>query len=223
MDRCDAPETWDAHAVTFRPGVGEAVAPQRQERRERLLVAGAAAIAERGFEGVRLRDVAAECGVTTGMLQHYFASREELLLASFQHAAFDQIAGWREAIAGRRDPGDRLQVLLSHMLEEFSSPTTCAIWTELCATATRHHELQPLVSHVFEEWHSIISEVVESACEAGAISLSLPIDDATGILVAAFDGYELDLASSSSATTPAVARRGIMQLVDLLFPRTRLA
>ncbi|MBC7763297.1 MAG: TetR family transcriptional regulator [Candidatus Saccharibacteria bacterium] len=214
-------ERWDAHVMTFQRHDEAKIIPQHRERRKRLLAAAAAAIAERGFEGVRLRDVAAECGVTTGMLQYYFASREKLLHAAFEHAALDQVAGWRKAISGKPVRGERLQVLLDHMVEEFSSPTTCSIWTELCATASRHHDLRPLVSHVFGEWHAIIREVVDDATADGAIRPAVPVDDAIRILVAAFDGYELDLASSSGSTNPASASQQIMQLADLLFPRTR--
>lgn len=191
-------------------------------RRGTLIAAAAAAIADRGFEGVRLRDVAADCGVTTGMLQHYFSSREELLVAAFEQSAFDQVAGWRQAIAGEPGSGARLHVLLGKMVEEFSSPMTCVIWTELCATAARRTELRPLVSHVFEEWHLIIREVVDAAVSAGVIRPSLPIDDATGILVAAFDGYELDLASSSGSATPESASRQIMHLANVLFPEAEV-
>ena len=35
-------------------------------------------IAERGYDSVRLRDVATNAGVSIGLLQHYFGSREDL-------------------------------------------------------------------------------------------------------------------------------------------------
>ena len=48
-------------------------------RRREIAQAVWAVIAERGIEGVTLRSVAAEAGVSVGRIQHYHASREELV------------------------------------------------------------------------------------------------------------------------------------------------
>lgn len=48
-------------------------------RRREIAQAVWAVIAERGIEGVTLRGVAAEAGVSVGRIQHYHASREELV------------------------------------------------------------------------------------------------------------------------------------------------
>ena len=48
-------------------------------RRREIAQAVWAVIAERGIDGVTLRSVAAEAGVSVGRIQHYYASREELV------------------------------------------------------------------------------------------------------------------------------------------------
>ena len=48
-------------------------------RRREIAQAVWAVIAEWGIEGVTLRSVAAEAGVSVGRIQHYYASREELV------------------------------------------------------------------------------------------------------------------------------------------------
>jgi AcrR family transcriptional regulator len=40
-----------------------------------------------GLSGVTFREVAAEAGVSVGLVQHYFASKDELLLAALRHLA----------------------------------------------------------------------------------------------------------------------------------------
>lgn len=49
------------------------------ERRREIVVAVWALIARRGFEGVTLRAVAAEAGISVGRVQHYYSSRTELV------------------------------------------------------------------------------------------------------------------------------------------------
>ena len=60
------------------------VADHEQRRRQ---VAGAAmrVVAAAGMERVRVADVAAEAGVSVGLVQHYFRSKDDLLLFAFEH------------------------------------------------------------------------------------------------------------------------------------------
>jgi AcrR family transcriptional regulator len=56
------------------------------EERARRIVVAAIELAEKGgFEGVRLRDVAAHADVALGTLYRRFRSKEDLLLAALEH------------------------------------------------------------------------------------------------------------------------------------------
>lgn len=65
-----------------------------EARRREIVFALWAVIHERGIEGVTYQAVAAEAGVSVGRVQHYFASREELVRAgaeaivAFSESAF---------------------------------------------------------------------------------------------------------------------------------------
>jgi AcrR family transcriptional regulator len=54
------------------------------QRRAELADAAARLIARAGIEAATMREVAAEAGLTTGALTHYFADKHELLLTTFQ-------------------------------------------------------------------------------------------------------------------------------------------
>src|SRR4051812_3933051 len=53
------------------------------ERRQELTDAAARLIARAGLGAATLREVAAEAGLTTGALTHYFADKRELLHSTF--------------------------------------------------------------------------------------------------------------------------------------------
>ena len=55
-----------------------------EQRRAELADAAARLIARSGIEAATMREVAAEAGLTTGALTHYFADKHELLLTTFQ-------------------------------------------------------------------------------------------------------------------------------------------
>jgi TetR/AcrR family transcriptional regulator, fatty acid metabolism regulator protein len=56
---------------------------RREEKRRRLLDAAVRVFARKGFHTCRVGDVAAEAGVSHGLLYHYFRSKDELLEAIF--------------------------------------------------------------------------------------------------------------------------------------------
>src|ERR671925_1672568 len=58
---------------------GLKAAASKQDRREALVQAAFNRIAERGFEGLRTRDVAAEVGVNIATLHYYFPTKEALI------------------------------------------------------------------------------------------------------------------------------------------------
>lgn len=51
-----------------------------EERRRHIAEAVFRLVGERGLDGVGLREVAAEAGVSMGAVQHYFSSKQEMLL-----------------------------------------------------------------------------------------------------------------------------------------------
>lgn len=53
---------------------------QKEERRQSILMTALTLFVERGYYDTRITDIAAAVPMSTGLLFHYFASKEELLL-----------------------------------------------------------------------------------------------------------------------------------------------
>ena len=69
-------------------------------RREQICRAAAAVISSRGFDGTTMRMVAEEAGVSTGMLNHYFSNRMEMLEETLLFVSQRQQARETDAIDG---------------------------------------------------------------------------------------------------------------------------
>ena len=63
-----------------------------ERRRAEITDATARLIARSGIEAVRMRDVAAEAGWTTGAVAHYFTDKRELLLTTFQESLASRLS-----------------------------------------------------------------------------------------------------------------------------------
>ena len=71
-----------------------------------------------GLDAVSLRRVAAEAGVSMGLVQHYFASRDEMMLFAMEAVGQRVAAECGAALAAMDEPGprDRVAVLLRQWL-----------------------------------------------------------------------------------------------------------
>src|SRR5436305_8126323 len=83
-----------------------------QPRREALIQAGYDQLAQRGFEGLRTRDVAAAAGVNIATLHYYFPTKEALIGGILEHA----MARFRTTIAPSASRGDLLRAHFTGLL-----------------------------------------------------------------------------------------------------------
>jgi AcrR family transcriptional regulator len=92
----------------------------RQARHEEaqlaILEAAAEAIAERGYHGMSMRDLARATGRSLANLYNYFSSKEDLLFA-LQTSAFETlISSLHAALAEVKDPAARLYVFIYNQI-----------------------------------------------------------------------------------------------------------
>ncbi len=56
-----------------------------EHRKEALIQATISLVAERGVAGATVREIAKQAEVTQGLIRHYFSTKEELIMAAFEH------------------------------------------------------------------------------------------------------------------------------------------
>src|SRR6478609_7912560 len=75
--------------------------PQGLETRRRLYETAIGLIAARGWQETTLRDVAAEAGVSVGLLYRYFPSKQAIVLALYDELSADYAARAAAMAPGR--------------------------------------------------------------------------------------------------------------------------
>lgn len=85
------------------------------ERKQTIARATCRAIIERGLHRMNLRDVARALGTTTGPLQHYFRSKEELLLYT-KNLLVDELLNNAKAAGIKHKGGERLLTVCEQLL-----------------------------------------------------------------------------------------------------------
>src|SRR5258708_29305145 len=75
------------------------------DRQEALVRAGYELLAERGFEGLRTRDIAAKVGVNIATLHYHFPTKEKLIRGVVGYA----MGRFRTTLAPTASPGEQLR------------------------------------------------------------------------------------------------------------------
>ena len=110
--------------------------------RTRILAAAMRQIAERGYAGMRLADVAVDAGVSLGLVQHYFGTRTGLLQAAFEAGTEVNLRKAREIADGSGPPGDRLAALVKWGCADIDAADgSWEFWFEFWLAALREPEL----------------------------------------------------------------------------------
>ncbi|MHB1509057.1 MAG: TetR/AcrR family transcriptional regulator [Acidimicrobiales bacterium] len=172
------------------------------EPRESILVAAATCLSERGFDRSRLRDVSKYAGVSIGLVQHYFETRDQLLREAFSWSCNELIGRWRlRAESWPDDPWRRIVYLVDELTLGPDLKRHAATWTEFCASAARHAELRRPVSEVFVAWRSLMVDAIEQATALGQAEPEMEFADIADILNALVDGFEMATAVDAGLVT----------------------
>ena len=128
--------------------------PPLADPRTTLLDAALRAFARLGYEGATVRDIAEEAGVASGLLYHYFPSKQALLSALFARSGALVMAAFAEA-AELPEPGQRLAALL-----------------RVSARLVREHEAFWRVSYGVRFQHAVLAELAEGVAQQSAAYLA---------------------------------------------------
>lgn len=89
--------------------------------REKIMNAAQKLFARRGFEGISIRDIAQAVGMTTASLYYHFPSKEEIFVAVHGRSLENVQREVMDAIAGIKDPWDRLEAAAAAHSRNFAS------------------------------------------------------------------------------------------------------
>src|SRR5437660_10251027 len=131
-------------------------------RREQICRAAARVISEQGFAGTTMRMVAEEAGVSTGMLNHYFTNRMEMLEETLVFVSMRQQA--REAAAIEAlEPGEkRLRALVRSVLPTDQDSTEAwRVWIAAHGASVRLSELRRVMASRNGLWFDILERGLE--------------------------------------------------------------
>jgi AcrR family transcriptional regulator len=160
----------------------------RADRRSALVLAAYGQIAERGFEGLRTREVAAEVGVNIATLHYYFPTKEKLIEGVVQHA----MERFRSTLEPHGSSSDQLRNYLRAvrwLVQE--EPQLGTVMGELVLRSARDPALAGAIEQMYEVWHGAVRGLLKRAVKDGHMRRELDNDEVAAIIVATLTGVTL--------------------------------
>jgi TetR/AcrR family transcriptional regulator, transcriptional repressor of bet genes len=131
-------------------------------RREQICRAAAKVISEQGFAGTTMRMVAEEAGVSTGMLNHYFANRMEMLEETLLFVSQRQQEREAAAIDGIAPGEKRLRALVRSVLPtDQDTNEAWRVWIAAHGASVPLPELRQVMAARNGLWFEILEQGLE--------------------------------------------------------------
>jgi TetR/AcrR family transcriptional repressor of bet genes len=191
----------------------------RRARRLQLIEATITSISKRGFSGTTLNSVTEEAGLSHGVVNFHFDSKEALYNETLGHLADEHADHWRAALrAAGDDPAARLRAIVT---ADFAAPVCTrkklAVWFAFWGQAKHRPIYLDIHSAHDAERRAALMAACEGLLQAGPYP-HLSAATCTRNIEALVDGLWLSLLLSPKACTRQEALRGCFDLLASLFP-----
>lgn len=144
----------------------------RADRQQDLIEAARRAMVLHGTDGVHLKQVAAEAGLTSGAVLYHYSDLQDLLLDA-HHAGMERFYEHRvKRIAEVADPVEKLVVTVRSGLPSGHDDTDVRLLCELGGAAGRNRVYAALLTTLFDRQVSMYQTILETGVAQGVFTLT---------------------------------------------------
>src|SRR5260370_27131750 len=183
------------------PQAARRPAKAKDDRRQALVQAAFNEIAERGFEGLRTREVAAEVGVNIAPLHYYFPTKEALIRGVVELAMLKS----RSTLSPHGSSAEQLRNHL-HAVRQLlrDEPQLGAVMAELALRSARDPGLARVMEETNDAWHRMVRGLLRRAARDGHLRPELDTDDVASVVGATLVSMTLPAISGAARADQAV-------------------
>ncbi|MFB6549986.1 TetR/AcrR family transcriptional regulator [Streptomyces sp. NPDC056405] len=168
-------------------------------RRAQLVQAAAQAVLERGVTNARLRDIAAQAGLTPASVLYYYPDINDLLVAVFEQGTETYVLRRREAVEAASTAWSGLAACIASGVPfPGEAETTSRLLYELLPVTFRNEAAGARQQAFVAQQTDLYRRVLDEGADNGEFRLAAPSDFVARGLVALEDGYGMDVLSGAA-------------------------
>jgi len=175
----------------------------REARRLEIVETYLAIVAADGIESATTRRLAAELGVATGALWHYFTDFDQVLQMALR-LAFERTNERIAAQTAGQQGLDALRVMIEqiHPLDKVTGDEALVV-VRFWGRAASHPALGRLQAGIEAEWGAAFRRHLQEAVGAGDLRDGIPVEDIADVLLTLGTGIQVEFALRSEVAEPA--------------------
>ena len=159
------------------------------QRRQALIDVAFRHIAEGGFEGLRIREVAAEVGVNPATLHYYFPTKEALIQGVVEHV-IARLALSLQSLTG--SPVEQLRTHLTQLYQQMQDePELFVVLTEMSLRAQRSPAIARFVLQQEQIWHEKLVTMLHDGISEGYWPEKFVPEDMASVIITLMEGASL--------------------------------
>lgn len=182
-----------------------------QVRREEILRATCAVIAERGYAATRVADIARRSGTSSATVHYYFKTKHNVLTEALAFAGRLDSEQHRRMLDATTSMRDRLVKLVEWQIPAAGVRDSWTIWLEVWNEATRREDVKDAQSAAYSDWLRTLEEIIGQGVAAGEFR-SVDPKNLAAMLAALIDGLGLQVLAGRTVT-PQRMRQLVMQFL----------
>ena len=190
---------------------------KRELRRQQLIDAAILVIGTRGIRDASLDLIAREAGVSHGMVNFHFSSKEKLLLATLSMLADSQLEKLRHKAEAVNDPAHKLRVIMETEFSPSSfSRNEGAVWQDFWNEARSNERVFRICRNYMKEHDALIRDLMREIVAKHDL-VDFPFDIAVQTVQSLIDGLWEDYVTLNKPDRK-TAVAACMQLMRWMFP-----
>lgn len=187
-------------------------------RREMLLTAAMECLAREGTQGFTIDRICKQAGVSRGLINHYFDSKDDLLVEVYRGSLYKMVSTRvaqlsKPVHAGDDTPQARLGAIIdATFTPEFFSRANLRVWLALWGEIASNAKLRAVHHELYGNYRRAVAREIGSIAEARGIEIDP--DKLALSFLALVDGLWLEWCLDDTAVAPDETREVALAMLE---------
>jgi AcrR family transcriptional regulator len=164
------------------------------ERKQQIFEAAIVCFGRQGYHLTKMDDIAAEAGLSKGLLYWYFKGKKELFLSLFQEIIDQFEMAWQPIIADKTSSAtEKILATLDMFRNEFKETAAFfGVMMEAWAQTLHDEDVVSILDNFYQPYVNMMTQIVEQGIASGEFRVT-DLEATTLVLLSMFDGVTLAL------------------------------
>jgi AcrR family transcriptional regulator len=161
-----------------------------EDKADKILMAVRSVLAEKGYQGATISEIAQEAGISRGLLHYYFKSKEDMLCQVIRHSMAGILARTSAILESAQSPAAAAEGLCSALRGILvSDPHFFKLFLEAWVFARKGPDAQSLLKDIHSRFRQAVRRGLEGlAQKTGQPPASTRLDTLATLLTSLVDG-----------------------------------